>query len=559
MIRSFTTALLLFFAIWAVSQPTVGTLLNTEGSLQGYTFFSPFSGTKAYVVDNCGQLVNSWDRGTRPGLSAYFLENGLMLRTYKADPEGPFTSASNAGGLELVDWNNNTVWSHEFNTPNLLSHHDAVTMPNGNILLLTWDLVFEDELIELGRDPEEIAPEGYMWSEHILEISPLGPSGVTIVWEWEIKDHYIQDFDAAKANYGVVSEHPELFNINLPELNSSNSNSSRDWNHFNSIDYNEELDQILISVRNSDEIWILDHSTTTAEAAGHTGGTYGKGGDILYRWGNGSAYDRAPESDQQLFGQHGAQWIKSGLKDEGKIIIYNNGNGRPGQDYSTAEILDPPQDSAGWYTVPPATPFGPDTSTIIYGNAPGEDFYSPYLSNAQRLVNGNTLINEGSSGYVFEVDSQRNIVWEYIIPLNGDLPATQGGLITNNWTFRVYKYPEDYAGFDGIGLASGNTIELGNSPVDCEIFGEVVSIQSPVKEKMFDFYHAGGEQSIVIRNPEYQNLTLKIFDISGRQLFQREVVTTGERIPLNSLHSGFFIASLKDKQGRRVVKKIFVR
>ena len=148
------------------------------------------------------------------------------------------------------------------------------TCPIYHLLVLTWDLVYTEELIELGRDPNEI---------------PQASCGQSASSKWnrwandqhrlamEIKDHYIQDFDPAQLNYGVVSEHPELFDINLPELNSSNSNSTHDWNHFNSIDYHPELDQILISTRNSDEIWILDHSTTTEEAASHSI-AYGKGG-----------------------------------------------------------------------------------------------------------------------------------------------------------------------------------------------------------------------------------------------------------------------------------------
>ena len=116
-------------------QPTVGVLSMTEEALDGYTFFSPFSSTQAYMVDNCGNLINQWDRGTFPGLAAYFLDSGLMFRTFKVDPIGPYTSASNAGGLELVDWDNNTVWQFIINNDTQLSHHDAVMMPNGNILL----------------------------------------------------------------------------------------------------------------------------------------------------------------------------------------------------------------------------------------------------------------------------------------------------------------------------------------------------------------------------------------------------------------------------------------
>ena len=110
----------IFFTLQGTTQ-TVGTLQNDESSLQGFTFFSPFSGTRAWMVDNCGRLVNSWDRGTRPGLAAYFLENGLMFRTYKPQLEGPFTSASNSGGLELVDWDNNTCLLYTSPSPRDLS------------------------------------------------------------------------------------------------------------------------------------------------------------------------------------------------------------------------------------------------------------------------------------------------------------------------------------------------------------------------------------------------------------------------------------------------------
>ncbi|MBT8190357.1 MAG: aryl-sulfate sulfotransferase, partial [Bacteroidia bacterium] len=455
---------LIFFKGHSQTGNTVGvTELTTEVS-DGYTFFSPFSGTKAYLIDNCGKLINSWDRGTRPGLSAYLLENGLMLRTYKTPVEGPFTSASNAGGLELVDWNNNTLWKYEIDTPETLSHHDAVMLPTGNILVLTWELVYRDELIELGRDPDEIAVENFMWSERIIELEPLGPDSAEIVWEWRIKDHYIQDFDSTKTGYGVIKDHPELFNINLPDLNSSNSNASRDWNHFNAIDYNPKLDQVLISVRNSNEIWILDHSTTTEEAASHRGGRYNKGGDILYRWGNPFAYGTLEYDDQQFFGQHGAHWVTTEGNYTDQILIFNNGNRRPPAEYSSVEILSPPEDSAGFYSFTPGNGYGPVTAEVLYGNQTDQAFYSPYLSNAQILYNGNILINEGSSGFFFEINNEKDIVWSYEVPLWGDFPVSQGDNVIQNAVFRVYKYPADYPAFQGKDLTPGETIERNSPP-----------------------------------------------------------------------------------------------
>lgn len=530
---------------------TVGTLSLEDDALNGYTFFSPFSGTKSWMVNNCGEIINVWDRDFRPGLASYFLDNGLMMRTYKPNPIGPFNSASNSGGLELVDWNNNTVWSYEHNNSEEISHHDAIYMPNGNILMLTWELVYEDELIELGRDPDEIAFQGFMWSERIIEVKPVGDNDIDIVWQWRIKDHYIQDLDSTKLNFGVVAEHPELFNINLPELDSNDSHPSRDWNHFNAIDYNEDLDQIVVSVRNSDEIWILDHSTTSQEAASHTGGNSGKGGDILYRWGNASAYNRAPVSDQKFFGQHGVHWIKEGLNDAGKIMIFNNGNGRPGTDYSTIELLEPPQDADGNYILTENEPFLPENSAIIYGDLPEEEFFSAYLSNAQRLPNGNTLIMAGSPGRIFEINENREIVWAYEIPLSGDSPGVQGGNISNNASFRAYKFAADFSGFDNIEIEVGETIESGENPIDCDLSTAVFDLEKETID--VNFYN----NYLEIFNPDFKEMNLRLVDISGKTRWMEKQITDSYFSKTLNLKSGFYVLEIQTKN-QQLIFKIFI-
>jgi len=66
------------------------------------------------------------------------------------------------------------------------------------------------------------------------------------------------------------------------------------------------------------------------------------------------------------------------------------------------------------------------------------DFFSPRISNAQRLPNGNTLTCEGDFGRLFEVTSEGELVWEYVNPYFGEGPT---GL--NNRVFRAYKYSEE--------------------------------------------------------------------------------------------------------------------
>ena len=94
------------------------------------------------------------------------------------------------------------------------------------------------------------------------------------------------------------------------------------WNHMNSIAYNATLDQIVLSVRGCNEIWTLDHSTTLAEAAGHSGGRHGRGGDLIYRSGNPAACGRGTARDKQLIQQHDAEWIPDGCPGAGHLTIF---------------------------------------------------------------------------------------------------------------------------------------------------------------------------------------------------------------------------------------------
>jgi hypothetical protein len=232
----------------------------------------------------------------------------------------------------------------------------------------------------------------------------------------------IQDADPTKENYGVVADHPELLDINYM----GSAYWGPEWIHANALDYNPELDQIVFSSHYLHEFYVIDHSTTTEEAAGHSGGNSGMGGDILYRWGNPQAYDRGSSEDQYFYVLHGVNWIDEGLPGEGNILVFNNGSGRPGPDYSSVDEIVPPVD--GWvYTIDPGEAFGPETPVWSYKDP--DHFFARHLSGAFRMPNGNTLITEGTDSYVFEVTRWDTIVWDYYT--GGDLA-------------RVLRYPIDY-------------------------------------------------------------------------------------------------------------------
>jgi hypothetical protein len=447
-----------FLFLPAVAQPDglaeTGLLLNTEGAFKGYTLFAPIGSTKTFLIDMDGHVVNEWESEYRPGHSAYLLENGHLLRTGALGPRGSRTfRGGGAGGcIQEFSWDGKLIWEFHYASEEYLPHHDIARLPNGNVLLLAWELKTAGEAIAAGRNPEMLS-EDELWPDHIIEVQPLGNRSAEIVWEWHVWDHLVQDFDPERANFGDIAAHPERININPTDWHSAISPEEReqlealgyldtakqpdsgprqrrgrgedqagrpDWNHTNAIDYNPELDQIALSVLGFNEIWIIDHSTTTREAAGRKGGRYGKGGDLLYRWGNPMAYHRGDKSAQQLFAQHDVQWIAPGLPGAGNILLFNNGRGRPDGMYSSVDEIVLPVDARGHYALGADGVFGPEKAVWSYTAPEKEEFHSGHISGAQRLPNGNTLICSGASGTLFEVTRQKETVWKYVNPIQGE-------------------------------------------------------------------------------------------------------------------------------------------
>ena len=377
--------------------------------------FAPMYSTKTYLIDKNGDISHTWSSNYIPGVMVRWLGNGEILRTIRVDV-GP-GSGGGGGGVQKLKWDGTVVWDFRYNTNGVLSHHDVRVLPDGNILLIAWETKTRDEAIAAGVNPNLIFGNKLM-PDHIIEVEPTGPTTGDIVWEWHVWDHLIQDYDPSKVNYGVVADHPELVDINFVTVSSG---LSTDWLHTNSIDYNEEFDQILISVHNFNEIWVIDHSTTTEEAAAHNGGNSGKGGDLLYRWGNPITYRAGTLSDRQFFYQHDATWIKPEYPGEGNILIFNNGAERPDGNYSSIDEIIPPVNSTGHYYLETGSSYGPDNLFWRYTANPPESFFASCVSGAERLIDGNTIICDGVSGRFFEVTSSGTIVWQYVNPYPNQL------------------------------------------------------------------------------------------------------------------------------------------
>lgn len=434
-------------------QNTVGVLLNTKEAIDGYTVFSVHD--KTYLINNDGNIVNQWDSEYSVGQSVYLLENGNLLRAAEIEGPGHFTMPSVGGRIELFDWDGHLIWEYNYCTTTATQHHDIYPMPDGNILILAIEVINGAEAIQMGRKLLT-PPFKQLYNEQIVELKPKNTNDTDIVWEWNVKDHLIQDYDKTKDNFGVIRENPQRLDINYIGSSSGGAN----WMHFNSVQYNAELDQIALTSKHLGEIYIIDHSTTTAEAATSTGGIYNKGGDFLYRWGNPVAYQQGAVEDQKLFGPHYAHWIGKGLKDEGKIIVFNNGEHRI-PEYSEVFIITPPTRSPGEYIYKTNTAHSPVNPDYIYTAPLKSDFYSPFKSSAQRLPKGHMLICEGETGRFFEIDENENIVWEYISPVGASKVLSQGDDPTTeiNIVFRAIKYNADYKAFDGKDLTPGLPVE----------------------------------------------------------------------------------------------------
>jgi hypothetical protein len=370
----------------------------------GLILYSPMFGTTTYLRNADGSINHTWSSVYYPGCMVWWLGDYSIMRTIRVGV-GPGAGGA-GGGVQKVLSDGSVTWDYRYNSNGDLSHHDLYVLPNGNVLLIAWETKTRTDAIAQGRNPSYVSNQGLM-PDHVIEVQPTGPSSGTIVWEWHVWDHLIQDYDSSKANYGVVGDHPELVDINCV------TSSSSDWMHTNSIDYNPTYDQIMISVHNFGEIWIIDHSTTTEEAAGHTGGHYGHGGDLIYRWGNPANYDAGTSSNKKLFSQHDASWIKPGLPGAGDILVFNNGADRPGSHYSTVDQFTTPINESGYYYLEPGTAYGPTDFTWEYIANPPTSFYASHLSGAHRLANGDTLICNGESGKLFEVTPDKATVWQY--------------------------------------------------------------------------------------------------------------------------------------------------
>jgi len=442
---------------------------DSTTAYNGYTFLDA-SGT-SYLIDMDGRVAHTWPTGTDPRL----LANGNVLDWT--------TNASGQTGLKEFDWNGNTVWQY-YEARTAYHPHGAFSRifdPKLNayatLYLANKDLTAA-QCLAAGCDPAD-APFDGAQVDTIVEVDMSG----NIVWEWSFWDHGIQSVDAGKANYvaggKTIADYPGKINLNLP-----GRPLRTNWLDCNSIDFNQTLDQIVVNSRQG-ELYIIDHGNTFT--AGNPAASIAlaatSAGDFLYRFGDPARYSQgsapsvglnwetASSGNKQIGGSGDVTWIGSGLSGAGNLLLFNNNQylyQRTPQSYVFeinphlnsagvvgAAYIDPP--GAGYTTwtfdkdTMKANQFLSKQVTWKYGSVGNLTLFSQFGSSAQRLPNGNTLICATTTGYLMEVTTTGDVVWEYINPITASGAKTALGdrLPMTNAVNRARRYSYSDSAFSG--------------------------------------------------------------------------------------------------------------
>ncbi len=350
-----------------------------------YTLVARSNQTSVSLINLAKATVKTWTGTGGTGYSAYVLPDGSLLRSV-SNIGNSFSGGGMTGKIQKINANNVTTWDYTYSTSAYCLHHDICPMPNGNVLAIAYEAKTATETSAAGANTGIL-----VWSEKIVELQPTGLNTANVVWEWKLWDHLAQNVDAAKANYVTsIVNNPQLMNINY--------NLQKDWVHMNGIDYNPTTDQIVVSSHNLNELWLIDHSTSTAQAALHTGGNSGKGGDFLYRWGNPAAYSAAGTAVFNVV--HDAHWVTDGPY-AGYFAAFNNKGVTASQ--SCVDFIQPN------YTLTPGQAYLPSTYTARKSGFG----YTSNMGNSQSLPNGNTLVCVATAGNIYEINPAGTIIWTH--------------------------------------------------------------------------------------------------------------------------------------------------
>ena len=316
---------------WSKNNPNGLIHYTPQQAYRGYTLVTNLNGQESRLIDMEGRICHTWHSSQGIGYS-YLLPNGnLLLRTGPAAEETSFLERPEmellprggrtvAGAILELDWDSNVVWEYRYP----LLHHDFERLPNGNTLVLTWELIPEEisQRVKGGHDDDE---SGGMLGDVVREITPAGD----VVYEWTSWDHL--DFDEDRICFLEGRE---------------------EWTHQNALNVTHDGD-LLVSFRQTDTIGIVDKDS----------------GEFTWKWGRGN-----------ISHQHHPTMLANG-----NVLLFDNGPHKRGVTHSRVIEVNPSTNEVAWqYRGDPPISFYsyhisgaerlPNGNTLICEGAPGRLF-----------------------------------------------------------------------------------------------------------------------------------------------------------------------------------------
>lgn len=412
--------------------PTGTTIYKPEKAWNGYTVFPAAGGQGCVLIDMNGNTVKFWEglKG-EPGPNKLLPGGVVMGGLGSREGHQEFTK------LVKVDWDGNIIWSfdrveqiNDKGTDSFWSarqHHDyqlegnpvGYYVPgmnfkeNGNVLILSHKSWINPDI-----------SEKMLEDDLIVEIDNTGK----ILWQWVAGEHFAEmGFDEAAKN--ALARNPGGGNGDWMHINDANYLGPNKW--FDKGDERFNPDNIILDGRTTNTIMIIDKKT----------------GHIVWQVGPDYTRTSALKELGQIIGQHHAHMIPKGLPGEGNILVFDNG-GEAG--YGAPNPGAPTGVNNALRGSSRVIEFDPITLEVKWEyrfNTDGFDkdkFYSSFISSAQRLPNGNTLITEGADGRLFEVTADNEIVWEYVSPYFVNYPGGKSEEKTWNLVYRAYRVPYEW-------------------------------------------------------------------------------------------------------------------
>jgi hypothetical protein len=485
-------------------------LYKPAKSYNGYFMPVTHIGSTVYLMDMLGNVVHTWN--AKGGVS-------------QISPDGTLWSLGN-----IQDWDSNVLWDFDPTRdaptqPAFTLHHDARRIWNKK--LNQWTMLIDcnrpmtqAEAVAYGLDPGVTYGSRLNAIDFVIEVN----MAKQIVWAWYPWNHGCQSKNPAWPNYvSDVKLAPGRTDVNWftdDQRPAGQTGIANNWFVTNAIDYNEDLDQVVINQKTWSQFVVVDHGKTfvsTTDFAKNIAAAAGPDGDFIYRWGCPASYNagKSPgfrtEGDNQMYGPHNIQWIRPyhwerphlstdkwpdpamlygtksvALPGAGHFMIFDNGCYNPtgyrsrvieingfinaaGTDPGTSVYVDPVV--AGYKTTNVA--YHQSRQVVsLYSSTGLNSFYSPAQSGCQRLPNGNTSINAAGHGHMFEVTASGEVVWEYLYPVPSGLTiyrtvASDGPLAWqvdtdqtkgSLYAYRHYRYGADYPGLAGKDLTPKGTL-----------------------------------------------------------------------------------------------------